>query len=400
MNKAWYDERAIENNFQPKGFRLNNLESSVEDVSVINNQKGSLGYASRFVVSLAALLYLAIACGNPTATPAPAIPTPSPAARTINTQTQRDEQTLEAKVIEQTPAPIPTATSTPYPTPTSTHEPTSTPLPTPTHTPTPASLVTTNAVDPTYVFGPGVSPQLQETIQDDVERVRNYSSQTLGFDIGDFTIFAFMNTEHHIDEYIKWHEGLSPSDRDRYISRWSNIASGHGGYRHLFVCTGCDPDTKRKSTFHEYFHVLQSELANVQENPRLGAAIVHPSKVPPHGPEWLHEGTAEYLALEVASDARISRFANQLGYHSNRERGQTLLLSSMETRYGLDEAGDYSSGIIAAKLLAETSGISSLIKFYENVGKGLPWKEAFEATFGRSINAFYSEFKEYKLNLR
>ena len=273
------------------------------------------------------------------------------------------------------------------------HVPQSVPTATPLPTPPPPIVLRTN---PTYIFGSGIPPAYQQDLRNAVERVRNYSQQTLGVKTGDFTFFAFMDIGNHIDAYIEWHKGLSPKSRDNYLSRWTNVAPGHGGNQHLFVCTGCDPDTKIKSAFHEYFHVLQSELANVQENPRLGAAIVHPSQVSPHGPEWLHEGTAEYLALQVASDAKMSRFTWNMDNHLHRARTQTLPLNSMETRFGLDKAGDYSSGVAAAKLLAETSGTQSLMKFYERAGEGLSWKEAFEVTFGQSIDEFYAKFEATK----
>ena len=167
MNEAWYDERAMGNNLQPKGFRLNGLESAVEGVPVINNQSGSLRYARSVAVNLAALLlYLATACGGQS-TVVPIIPTPSPtAARTINTPTQRPEQTLESTIAEIVPTPMPTetptpehtATPTPYPTetlkPTDTPLPTATPLPTniPTPLPTPTPEPTPTPITSSFIF--------------------------------------------------------------------------------------------------------------------------------------------------------------------------------------------------------------------------------------------------------
>ena len=162
LDKPWWVKRSNRNNPRHTLYnRVNSLDSIVEDIPA-NSKNLSLGYAGTAVVYLAAfLLYLASACGGQS-TITPVNPTPSTATRTINTPTQRPEQTLEA-IAQSTPtaAPMPTETPTllptltPYPTATSTPEPTATPTPMPTPIPTNTPQPTpTNTPMPTPTYTP------------------------------------------------------------------------------------------------------------------------------------------------------------------------------------------------------------------------------------------------------
>ena len=230
-----------------------------------------------------------------------------------------------------------------------------------------------------------------------MEIVLDYSSGTLGFHTRDFTVFAFEDAEEHIDAYIEWHEGLNAGHREAYIEIWGTGAPGHAGYQHLFVCTGCHPVSRAFHLYHEYFHVLQATLSKAFEQPSLGAATTHPSQVPAWGPMWLIEGSAQYLAMQLTPSEQLSRILPS-GYLATAAT-EDATLNSTETAFGLDDAGGYHSGTAAAQLLADTSGLQSLIQFFEEVGGGTKWPDAFQAVFGGTVEEFYGEFEKYRTTL-
>ena len=248
-----------------------------------------------------------------------------------------------------------------------------------------------------YVFGAGTSPEFRQQIRDAVETVVDYSSETLGFLTRDFTVFAFEDAEEYIDAYIEWHEGLNAGHRDSYIEKWGTGAPGHGGYQHLFVCTACHPVSRPFHLYHEYFHVLQATLSKAYEQPSLGATTTHPSQVPRWGPMWLIEGSAQYLAMQLTPSEQLSSILPP-GYLAAAAT-EDVALSEMETAFGLDDAGGYHSGTAAAQLLADTSGLASLIRFFEEVGEGTKWPNAFQVVLGPSVEEFYTEFEGYRLTL-
>ncbi len=224
----------------------------------------------------------------------------------------------------------------------------------------------------------------------DVEFLRRWSSEHLGFETNDFTVFWYLDPIRHIDAYIEWHKGLDPDVvRERYQSRWSKGAPDHGGYRHIFTCT-CEHERKRLSLSHEYFHVLQMTFAGYVDDPS-----VRGTPVPPTGPVWLTEGFATYMSMLVAAELGVDqrRYTPMSAY---LEKAAFMPpLSSQETGegvYGLDVPLRYASGFIAVKLLAESFGPRTLIDYYSYIGQGNGWEAAFEMAFKMTAGEFYGAY--------
>ena len=136
---------------------------------------------------------------------------------------------------------------------------------------------------------------------------------------------------------------------------------------------GCDVVSSACSVLaHEYFHILQYELAG-----RLRERV----------PGWLLEGTAMW-AMHIVFDRRepvfdeVQAFTNELD------------LASRSDRY------DYAHevGFAAVAMLVERAGAESIVKIWENLGlaaeAGEHWTAGFARAFDVSYPAFLTEFAE------
>lgn len=133
---------------------------------------------------------------------------------------------------------------------------------------------------------------------------------------------------------------------------------------------------------HEYYHLVQMSLS--REN--FG-----------HAPLWLREGSAEYTAFRMLdrigkykySNARTRKLGPAITAFKN---GSTLrVLEGMNGRF-LDT---YTLGFFAVEMLAAKSGEASTTKFWTRLGTNGSWQQAFQQTFGLSVDAFYAQFDDW-----
>ena len=81
-------------------------------------------------------------------------------------------------------------------------------------------------------------------------------------------------------------------------------------------------------------------------------------------------------------------------------RETTAPLQSTETYNGLKAADGvgYPLGFMATDFLVDNfGGLPALVSFYDAIGPGTTWQDAFWSTFGLSVDEFYAEFEAYRL---
>lgn len=127
------------------------------------------------------------------------------------------------------------------------------------------------------------------------------------------------------------------------------------------------------------------------------------------GPAWLQEGSAEYAAVrththEGVLEQRDSSFAEAKAQRRTQARETAAPLQSLETYAGMFAVGgdiSYPLGFMATDFLVENFGdfpaLPALVSFYEAIGPDTTWQDAFQNTFGLSIDEFYAEFEAYRL---
>jgi hypothetical protein len=141
------------------------------------------------------------------------------------------------------------------------------------------------------------------------------------------------------------------------------------------------PAYRLEVVVHEFVHVYQiDELGRHQ----TGA------------PAWMMEGTAEFLA----SDALISRGLLDPG-DAEHYRYWTIADAPLDeladyeqhTLFRQADARVYGLAYLGMAWLAEESGTASIGAFFELVGNGADWDDAFEEAFSLTPRAFYRAFE-------
>ncbi|MXW24716.1 MAG: hypothetical protein F4Z77_00200 [Dehalococcoidia bacterium] len=123
---------------------------------------------------------------------------------------------------------------------------------------------------------------------------------------------------------------------------------------------------------HEYFHVVQSELA--------GGG--------PKGPHWLVEGSATYAEEAYDGDLEFRRaIAPAAASH---------IASIRETESADWVRLNYHLGFLAVDWLVGHAGERSLLQYYRFLPDHDRWEAAFEAAFGLTIDEFYERFEEHR----
>ena len=314
-----------------------------------------------------------------TVTPAPTVaPTPSPTS---------------------TPAPNLTPTLSPTPTPTPTPAPTSipttTPMPTPTASPaeTLPPLVTMPGA-PDYVKWMIASDVRPEYVEASIEGTRLFHEYIESLGMSGIKTKVRLSLFHDQDKFIAAYEARTGGKANRNVLE-STAVAGEGNINVNALRLEeqkTSLESLRKIIAHEMVHALGHELAGVR-----GGSDDY--SIPKTGPRWLTEGIAEFLAYQAMSAA------DNLDYDTKRiwefvEQGKyvDMPLSKLETMVGIRAArgSTYNYFLLAAELLASRTGQNSLIRYYTLLQPGTTWQEAFQTTFGITVDEFYQVFEEHR----
>ncbi|MCY4416334.1 MAG: hypothetical protein OXE87_08510 [Chloroflexi bacterium] len=146
-----------------------------------------------------------------------------------------------------------------------------------------------------------------------------------------------------------------------------------------------------RTASHELSHVYQYSL---QGHGRFDTTH---REVRVIGPAWMQEGFATWhsdRALPMGGIIPYEQSRDRLIRQSQRVDVQ---LNETETYDGLKAGpGRYDMAAMASELLAAEAGEEALIEFWTLLRPGNPWEQAFESTFGMTIDEFYELFEEHR----
>jgi hypothetical protein len=150
---------------------------------------------------------------------------------------------------------------------------------------------------------------------------------------------------------------------------------------------------------HELYHVAQNELAGTAGV--IGQA--REDEIPRGGPRWLIEGAAEYAGYAAASKAGMFNWTTVRSEEQIETKTAPDPLQQFATQTGVTTAARpgaiYPIGFTAVDLLVKKDGLGSLAAFWRAIGAGAAWQDAFQSTFGETVDAFYAEFAAYRSTL-
>ena len=108
------------------------------------------------------------------------------------------------------------------------------------------------------------------------------------------------------------------------------------------------------------------------------------------------EDYTEYAYRAVAGAGTLEQTRNEQIPRASRT---AALLSSLQTHDDADAAGYWASralGFLAAERLVALAGEPALFAYYAALPDASGWREAFEAAFGLTPEAFYADFEAYR----
>ncbi len=148
---------------------------------------------------------------------------------------------------------------------------------------------------------------------------------------------------------------------------------------------------KAKVVAHELFHTLQYQLV---EGPMFAGPN---TEVPLAGPRWLLEGSGDVVGYMMLDWAGLSDFDSDLQSAIDSAARTEYLLENMENSPGMySTEAPFQIAFIAAAFLSRD--LSKFVSFFSLISDEVTWEEAFIQAFGKSVDAFYAEYKAYVNN--
>ena len=263
------------------------------------------------------------------------------------------------------------------------------------------------APPPIWVFAGNVPEAEQTMLREELEYSRAYFADKFGITATGFTVLVGEN-----------YRALAPVYRNVVGTRLSNhyhpqakftyawVTSSTQGSAVLTLMYGLEADSfssLKHYVAHEYFHVLQGQLASgFAELPddEIGWHI-HSRSV---APQWLVEGLASYADHQYTpsrSDRRPflhDRYTpfEDLGWFQHNELltygDLAKTVNYADALCGFAEGYFYPLSFAATFFLAERAPEGSYVEFWRLLGEHSTWQRAFDEAFGISVNDFYEAF--------
>lgn len=254
---------------------------------------------------------------------------------------------------------------------------------------------------PIFDFGPDISQDQQDQIEDAVRIASDTLLTKSGVALGDFSVHAYSSNGRLVDIYMARFN--FPQERRAEIEQRLAPATAYTeGDRDLFINTksagwttsspiaeGLILPGRYFSVLHETFHLAQSKV-------RADRAAEFPM--------WLYECSAHYFAGRGMADAKLYDWDKIRD--GQMAKADTVFedLRSMESAAGFYKAGEehadeYALGFLAVEKLCAPypdGGSAELMEFWTAVGRGEDWRFAFEETFDKSVDQFYIEFEAWR----
>lgn len=269
-------------------------------------------------------------------------------------------------------------------------EPPSSPPPAPPPPPAPGAPAT-------YIFGSELSSQQQGGVRRGLDAAARHYRSALGRELPPFSVWGHADLEAMIRTYAE----TRPTSLEESRRLWTGGQVGHAVPRKVWLgpawfmqLSGAGYGSRLKIAAHEAFHLLQYEVAPA--NLWFGGI----DDVRPLGPWWLLEGAAEYFGSLAIVEERVLSLTNVHGQWEQTTRTSAATLRSLETYRGqLNTPGAYDIYALAVRQLIRDRDPKLVMAYFDAVGRGGSWPNAFSTAFGRSVDAFYAEFEAYRRGL-
>jgi len=238
----------------------------------------------------------------------------------------------------------------------------------------------------------------QETyIRQSLEAALQQAHADFGQVESDFTVVAYMDAHALATKRAEWEHLPVASIGERYVCDFCAETVFDAMFVH--VGAGWTNDLAfplkigRQTIAHEFFHIIQYRaMGKTRVDSSLDPAIVRPA-----GPTWLIEGSAHWWGWRVAVHSLGVSASTLLNHEKpalSLDQTPLELMESPNAFYSTQRA--YSIGLLAVDFLMATRPPQALLEYFQDIGAGLSWQEAFVRAFGMPISAFYQQFSDYR----
>ena len=250
------------------------------------------------------------------------------------------------------------------------------------------------AAPATYVLGAELTPSQQALVRRGIDAGARYYRAALGRELPPFGVWAYADLEAMIRAYAE----SRPTSADDARRLWEGGQVGHALTRKVWLGPRWFSNpvvSALKIAAHEAFHLLQYEV--VGERPLSASGL---DQIPSAGPWWLAEGTAEYFAYLAVAEDGAARFTDLRAQWVRSTKASSATLRALATLRGQREnPAPYDIYALATELLLSSRDPKLVFTYYEAIARGVPWPDAFSATFGRTFDAFVDEFEAFRRGL-
>ncbi len=300
------------------------------------------------------------------ATPSPRAPATRTPTVTTTPSTSRTPGAVASPSLSKTPSASPTVAATP----------------------TPASAIT-------FSYGPETTEGDRTLVSRGVEYASGYVEAETGQHPVQCTLFVYANLSNLVNAILQSNFPLDSAPS--ILAARLNVTTAESMPGAVFVATNSYAwqqfsDVERfRTAAHEYFHVVQMHLMG----PLASQLAAAPSdRVGPQGPMWLFEGAAEYVGWKALEDAGLGSLEAHLKDHPLTAN---VGLAQLETSltYNADQPDSAIRALSAVRLLLGSGNPTPLIDYWQRLGDGETWQDAFEHAFGMPVSAFYEQFNHW-----
>lgn len=147
------------------------------------------------------------------------------------------------------------------------------------------------------------------------------------------------------------------------------------------------------TTIHEYYHIVQFSQAGIT----WAEFALYSADTSNLRPEWLVEGSAEYMAYKVMADNNLYPSENIRARKIRDSARGRYPLSSLESYRSVYSNAPYSVGFMATEyLMSNYGGATALARYWKAIKSELKWQTAFQSSFGVSVGDFYAKFESWR----
>jgi hypothetical protein len=284
----------------------------------------------------------------------------------------------------------------------STPQPRSTPTPRPSPTPGAGTSATPQTEDRsdglTFHFGPGVDSFDRSLIVRAVEVVRQLLRDESGVQ-PPAAVFASESPAELARAFEK--EALAQAWRADGMHIRLSQTIAEASYRGIVINTGMqgwkdmDATERLRVVAHEFVHVIQLEHAGLEI---ADATFSGPNtSMPPAGPFWLLEGSAEVVSWLVLQELGLGSYTAALTAYAKEAGPKPAALTGMEDFFGFTQAGRPGLGtsVLAVEYLLRSRTLDDLFALWTELRRNTPWTTAFTRLLGVPPTFFYSSFEDY-----